>query len=106
VFRSEWDLERAVESKNIVRKLPIVDQVRIERELRDIHRLLQTRQPVMLEQRLRAGRPLRIVSGSLAGMCGQVVKKAGGTAIRLATSISQPRRLDRSRRHDNRADFD
>jgi transcriptional antiterminator RfaH len=78
VLRTECDLERAVESKKIVRTLPINDQVRIERELRDIHRLLQTRQRVMLEQRLRTGGPVQIVSGPLAGMCGRVMKKEGG----------------------------
>jgi hypothetical protein len=77
VLRTECDLERAVESKKIVRTLAIDDQIGIERELRDIHRLLQTGQPVTLEQRLRPGGSARIVSGSLAGMCGRVVKNNG-----------------------------
>jgi transcriptional antiterminator RfaH len=78
VLRTDFDLERAAESKQIVRALTIVDQLRFERELRDVYRLLQTRQPVMVEQRLPEGGPVQILSGALAGLCGRVIRKEGG----------------------------
>jgi transcriptional antiterminator RfaH len=68
------NLVRSFDSKAIIRTLGIDDQHQIERDLRDIHRLIQTGQPLTREERLQPGSLARIVRGPLAGLCGQVVK--------------------------------
>lgn len=67
------NLERPVESKAIIRSLSIDDQDRFDHELREIHRLIQSGQPVTREERLQPGSPARIIRGPLTGLCGQVV---------------------------------
>jgi transcription antitermination factor NusG len=63
--------------------LTINNQQQIERELRDIDRLLRSGQPVTREERLRPGALARIISGPLAGLCGQVLKNRKGLKLVL-----------------------
>ena len=71
-------LARTFESNAIVRSLQIDDQQRLASELREIHRLTQSGQPLTREERLQPGSPARIIRGPLAGLCGQVVKNQRG----------------------------
>jgi transcriptional antiterminator RfaH len=82
-------LTRPLESKAIIRSLKIDDQDRIERELREIHRLTQSGQPLTREERLQPGSPARIISGSLAGLCGQVVNNRRGQRFVLQVQFIQ-----------------
>jgi transcription antitermination factor NusG len=70
----EQNLERGFESKEIIRSLSIDNQQQLDSELRDIHRLIQSGQPLTREERLQPGNLARIISGPLAGLCGRVVK--------------------------------
>lgn len=86
---NDQDLERPFESKAIIRSLTIDDQYRIEHELREIHRLIQSGQPLTRDERLQPGSPARIVRGPLTGLCGQVVKNKRGQKFVLQVQFIQ-----------------
>jgi len=75
--------------KEIVRSLSVSDQPQLERDLREIDRLLRSGQPVTREERLRPGALARIISGPLAGLCGQVVKNRRGLKLVLRVHFLQ-----------------
>jgi transcription antitermination factor NusG len=75
--------------KEVVRSLSVSDQSLIERDLREIDRLLRSGQPVTREERLRPGALARIISGPLAGLCGQVVKNRRGLKLVLRVHFLQ-----------------
>jgi transcription antitermination factor NusG len=78
VAGNDTDPGCSIELKEVVRSMSVNDQQLIERELRDIDRLLRSGQPVTREERLQPGALARIVSGPLAGLCGQVLKNREG----------------------------
>jgi transcription antitermination factor NusG len=75
--------------KEIVRCLSVNDQSLIERDLREIDRLLRSGQPVTREERLPPGALARIVSGPLAGLSGQVLKNRNGLKLVLQVHFLQ-----------------
>lgn len=86
---NDQNLERPIESKAVIRSLAITDQRQIETELRDIHRLIQSGEPLTREECLQPGSPVRIVRGPLAGLCGQVVKNKRGQKFVLQVQFLQ-----------------
>ena len=56
---------------------------------RDVHRLVQSGQPVTREERLKPGSPARIVRGPLAGLCGCVVSNKKGRKFVLHVQFLQ-----------------
>lgn len=55
--------------------LPVVDQERIQRELRQIYQIVASEQSVDLYPALKRGRRCRILSGALAGIEGVVLRR-------------------------------
>jgi transcription antitermination factor NusG len=86
---SDHNLARPLESKAVIRTLKIDDQERIEKELREIHRLTQSGQPLTREERLQPGSPARITCGPLTGLCGQVVNNKRGQRFVLQVQFIQ-----------------
>jgi transcription antitermination factor NusG len=86
---NDQDPSRRAESKAIIRCLAIDDQGQIESELRDVHRLIQSGQPLTREERLQAGSLARITRGPLAGLCGQVVHNNRGQKFVLEVHFLQ-----------------
>lgn len=82
-------LDRPLEAKEIIRTLKINDPARLERELRDIHRLIQSGQSITREERLQPSSHARIIRGPLAGLCGQVVKNDRGQKFVLEVHFLQ-----------------
>jgi transcription antitermination factor NusG len=85
----DQNLDRPLQSKEIIRELKVDDQTRLERELRDIHRLIQSGQPLTREERLQPSSYARIIRGPLAGLCGQVVKNSRGQKFVLEVQFLQ-----------------
>jgi transcription antitermination factor NusG len=79
----------ALASKDVIRTLAIDDQERIERELQDIYRLIESGQSLTREERLQPGSMARIVHGPLAGLCGQVVTNKKGQKFVLQVQFLQ-----------------
>jgi transcription termination/antitermination protein NusG len=86
---NDQNLQRPLDSKAIIRSLNIDDQDQIDHELREIHRLIQSGQPLTREERLQPGSPARIVRGPLTGLCGQVVKNKRGQKFMLQIQFIQ-----------------
>jgi transcription antitermination factor NusG len=80
---------RRIELKEVIRSLAITDQHQIDHELRDIHRLIESGQPLTREERLQNGSQARIVRGPLAGLCGQVVRNKRGQKFVLHVQFLQ-----------------
>lgn len=70
------DRIKALTTKRAVRSLEVADQGKMWHDLSQIHRLIAAGAPVTLEDRLEPGDPVRIVSGSLAGLEGKVIRRA------------------------------
>jgi transcription antitermination factor NusG len=86
---NDQSLERPLEAKAIICSLNIDDQYRLEHELREIHRLIQSEQPLTREERLQPGSPARIIRGPLTGLRGQVVKNKRGQKFVLHVQFIQ-----------------
>jgi transcription antitermination factor NusG len=89
ILLNDNDPARRIEYKAIIRSLTITDQEQIDRELRDIHRLIQSGQPLTREERLQTGSLARIVRGPLSGLCGQVVRNKRGQKFVLQVQFLQ-----------------
>jgi transcriptional antiterminator RfaH len=89
IFLKDHEAVRPVDYKAIIRSLEIDDQRRIDRELRDIHRLIESGQPLTREERLQTGSLARIVRGPLAGLCGHVVHNKRGQKFVLEVQFLQ-----------------
>jgi transcriptional antiterminator RfaH len=89
ILSQDHEATRRVEYKGIIRALTINDQPRFDSELRDIHRLIQSGQPLTREERLQTGSLARIVRGPLAGLCGQVVRNKRGQKFVLQVQFLQ-----------------
>jgi transcription antitermination factor NusG len=89
ILWNDHEAARPIECKAIIRSLTINDQGQIARELFDIHRLIQSGQPLTREERLQAGSLARIVRGPLAGLCGHVVRNKRGQKFVLEVQFLQ-----------------
>jgi transcription termination/antitermination protein NusG len=89
VVGSELDLQYAVDLQERVGLLRVDDQAQIERELRDIDRLLSSGAPVTREETLVPGARARIIAGPLAGLCGHVIRNKGGLKFVLRVEFLQ-----------------
>jgi len=69
---------QALSTGRIARSLPVADQTRLWRDLRQIHRLIASGVPVSLEDRLGPGTPVEFRSGCLAGLKGRILRAATG----------------------------
>ncbi len=59
----------------------VVDQERLKRELRDVHRVVMSEEPVNLYPSIKPGRRCRVVHGGLAGLEGVVLRRRGTCRI-------------------------
>jgi transcription antitermination factor NusG len=89
VLGEEFELNEALHLRERVGLLEVHNQCEIQRELRDIERLLQSGEPVSREERLQPGARARIVRGPLAGICGQVVQNKRGLKFVLQVEFLQ-----------------
>jgi len=89
VVGNDEDHARTVELTQVVRALGIEDQTQIDRELRDIDRLLQSGMPVTREERLRPGALARVIRGPLTGLCGRVLHNRKGLRLVLEVQFLQ-----------------
>ncbi len=89
VVGTENDAEAPADLKELVGILRVDDQRQFETELRNIHFLLRAGLPVTREERLQPGSHAKIVSGPLAGLCGQVIKNRQGLRFVLRVQFLQ-----------------
>lgn len=79
----------ALSSARIVQSLEVVDQDGLERDLAQVHRLIESGAPLAAEERLEPGAPVMIQSGPLAGLRGKIVQEASRRRFVVAVDFIQ-----------------
>lgn len=67
--------------------LPVFDQEQLKAELRQIHRVILSRQPVDLYPALRKGRRCRVTAGPLAQLEGVVLRRRNSCRIYVGVEV-------------------
>jgi len=68
----------ALATGRVVRSLPVADQLRLRRDLREVNRLIASKEPITLENTLTPGDRVEIIAGPLLGLRGKVLRSASG----------------------------
>ncbi len=89
LYGNESDRCCALGTNCVSRCLHVSDGVELTRDLRQIHRLIESGAPLTPEARLDPGVGVRVRSGPLAGIEGVVIKRAGATRLQIAVNFLQ-----------------
>lgn len=84
---SREDRTRALMTNEVVMQLESPDQERLDRELREVHRILAAELPLMPEERLLPGQPVEIIDGPLTGLRGTMVRDGGRARLMIAVDF-------------------
>jgi transcriptional antiterminator RfaH len=79
----------AMTTNCVSRCLDVPDGAQLTNDLRAIHRLIATGEPLTPEARLEPGQPVRIRSGALMGFEGIVLRRANETRLLVAVNFLQ-----------------
>ena len=86
---SEQERIASLTTNRVSRILAVPNAVGMVHDLRQVFRLIASGAPLTIEQRLAAGRRVRIRHGSLAGLEGTVLARRGGTRLLVAVDFLQ-----------------
>jgi transcriptional antiterminator RfaH len=89
VFGSDEERRRSLESNRVCQTLPVHQADQLCEDLRHVHRLIESNAPLTVEARLTPGRRVRIRSGSLAGLEGQVLRRRQETRLLVRVNFLQ-----------------
>lgn len=81
---ADEDRDAAIRTNRVANILSVADQDRFRDDLRQIYRIVHSDEPVDLYPRLRKGSRCRIVSGTLSGLEGVVLRRRGPWRIYVA----------------------
>jgi transcriptional antiterminator RfaH len=79
----------SLETKRVVRALPVGDQKMLWHDLGQIHRLIEAGAPITPEDRLCPGMDVEIKSGAFAGMKGKIMRTATGRRFVVQVNFIQ-----------------
>jgi len=71
------DRVQALRTRRVANVLHVADQEQLKHDLRQIHRVIESDEPIDLYPRLRKGARCRVTGGSLAGLEGVVIRRKG-----------------------------
>ena len=83
----ETDRQTALETNLVAGSLHVENQEQLFGDLVNINNLIQSGAPLSPEQRLQPGMPAEIVSGPLAGIRGNVIKRRGAKALKFVIEV-------------------
>ncbi len=89
VFGDEADRHESVSTGCVSRWLEVPDGDLLTHELRQIQQLVQSEMPLSPEARLTAGNYVRIRSGPLAGLEGQIIRRENQDRLLVAVNYLQ-----------------
>lgn len=69
---------RALATHRVAHCLPVKDQAELWHDLRQVHQLIESGEPITPEQKLGPGMAVEIQSGPLAGLRGKILRTASG----------------------------
>ena len=81
LFADEKERVRSLTTNRISYLLPVVDQGRLERDLRQFNQLIAADAPLTVESRLQPGQRVRIKTGSFQGMEGTLLSRRGQSRL-------------------------
>jgi transcription antitermination factor NusG len=84
---SEWNL--AYGTHRVVRLIPVEEQAAFVRELRQVERLLEARAMIEPAPAFSPGQPVRVHSGPMMGLEGEVVRQQGETLFIIRVHLFQ-----------------
>jgi hypothetical protein len=87
VYGEEDERNRAMTTNCVSRWLSVADGEKLTQDLRQIQRLIASSAPLTPEARLLPGMRVRVRSGLLAGIEGEVVSRQGQTRLVVAVSF-------------------
>jgi len=73
----------------IVQRLPVLNQKKLWADLSQIQKLIDTEEPIHPEESLEPGELVKVKEGSLAGLCGRIIRKASGSRFVVALDFLQ-----------------
>ena len=79
----------AMKTNCISRCLDVVDQQQLVFDLQQIRQLIESNAPLTPEQRIAAGTRVRVRSGPMVGLEGEVLKRRGETRLLVAIEFLQ-----------------
>lgn len=89
LYGSKTDRYSAMTTNCISRCIDVPDQSLLTNELRNLHQLVASGLPITPESKLEPGDPVRIKSGSLAGLEGVVVKRQNKHRLLVSVDFLQ-----------------
>lgn len=81
------DRYTALRTKRVANVIAVEDQERLKFDLRQVHQVVESDEPVDIYPGLQCGRRCRIRSGSLRGLEGVVVRRVGAARIYIEAAI-------------------
>ena len=85
ICASDEERTNCLTTNRVVQTIRVLDQGKLQDDLRQIHQLIENGSPLMLEPRLSPGRRVRVRSGKLMGMIGTVLEAK--SRFRLMVSV-------------------
>ena len=91
VFQYGTDEDRltALTTNRVPRTIPVVDQLQLFKDLRQVKLAIEADRPLAIERRLRPGQLVRIKSGPMQGMEGVVTARRGRIRLLIAVHFLQ-----------------
>jgi transcriptional antiterminator RfaH len=86
---TEHDRRRSLETNRLVSVLSVADDAELWTDLRQIHRLIESKAPLTVESRLEPGQRVRVKSGSFAGLEGTVLARRRKTRLLVVVRVMQ-----------------
>ncbi len=78
LYATEEERIRALTTNRIMSLLTVPNQQQLQHDLRQLHRLIEAKAPLTVEERLQPGQRVRIRFGSLQGLEGTITDRRGG----------------------------
>ncbi len=78
LFATEEERIRSLTTNRVTSLLIVPDQDQLRHDLVQLHRLIEAKAPLSLEERLQPGQRVRIRHGSLCGLEGTITERRGG----------------------------
>jgi hypothetical protein len=89
LYGTEDERIRSLTTNRISRILEVNDQQQLFSDLRQVHEVIASGAPLMVENRLEAGQPVRVKFGALEGLEGKVVQRRGAVRLLIAVNYLQ-----------------
>lgn len=89
LYTTDEERIRSLSTNRVASIVPVRDQGLLLTDLQRVERLIEASMPLTVESRLRAGQPVRVKCGALAGMEGKILKRCRTTRLLVAIEFLQ-----------------